>query len=196
MNKYNDRRKRRKAFLGAIISAVAAIGSAVASGIAANKRAKAQQNANQLQNEAQLKQNQLIEQTANRNAGIQTAANLTQSYNNAPELEQEFKDKFLRYGGRVKTKRRKAALGTSDISSIGNAVAGLTSAGFGIANAVQASKYLPVSAGQAIIQARPNSYSGRQVGEGDDASNYRNRSTKPTILGYRQARYGSKRCCS
>ena len=88
-------RPRRKAFIGAAIGAAAGIGSSIFGAIQQRK--------------AQQKQFNLQQNTQAREAGLQSATNLTQAYANYNELDKEFQDRFLRYGG-----RRKAELGTEE----------------------------------------------------------------------------------
>ena len=88
-------RPRRKAWIGAAIGAAASIGSAI---FGASQQRKAQQKQLALQRNAQA-----------REAGIQSAMNLTQAYANYDELDEEFRNRFFRYGG-----RRKAEAGTEE----------------------------------------------------------------------------------
>ena len=124
LNNYLNR-PRNKAFLGSIISGVIGIGSSI---FGAAK-----------QKEAQREQYRLQQNTQFRNTGLTNAANLTQAYTNADELDEEFRNRFLRYGG-----RRKAETGTqtdsggwkwsdSDTSAL---ISGLGSAGSNIATAM------------------------------------------------------------
>lgn len=97
--------KRRKAFLGAAISAIAGL---TASAISASGQKKAQEQQYALQ-----RQSEAI------NRSFTSSANLTQAFANADELDKEFRGRFLSYGG-----RRKAAWGKADttalINSLGN----------------------------------------------------------------------------
>ena len=94
LNNYLNR-PRRKAWIGAAIGAAASIGSAI---FGASQQRKAQQ-----------KQLALQRNTQAREAGIQSAMNLTQAYANYDELDEEFRNRFFRYGG-----RRKAEAGTEE----------------------------------------------------------------------------------
>ena len=94
LNNYLNR-PRKKAWIGAAIGAAASIGSAI---FGASQQRKAQQ-----------KQLALQRNTQAREAGIQSAMNLTQAYANYDELDEEFRNRFLRYGG-----RRKAEAGTEE----------------------------------------------------------------------------------
>lgn len=100
------KRPRKKAWIGAAIGAAVGIGSAI---FGASKQKKAQ--------EEQFRLQQTMEA---RNVGLTSAANLTQAYANSDELNKEFRNRFLRCGG-----RRKAAWGAEDttalINSLGNA---------------------------------------------------------------------------
>ena len=89
LNNYLNR-PRNKAWLGAAIGAAVGIGSAI---FGASKQKKAQQKQYALQNNTQY-----------RNTGLTSAANMTQTFANANELDEEFRNRFLRYGGRRKAK--------------------------------------------------------------------------------------------
>lgn len=99
-------RPRRKAWLGTAITTAISLGSSLL-GASAKKRAQEEQY--RLQAQAQARQ-----------TAYQSAQNLNQSYANAGDLNEEFQNRFLRYGG-----RRKAKWGTADttalISALGNA---------------------------------------------------------------------------
>ena len=110
INNYYSR-PRQKAWLGAAIGAAVGISSAI---FGASKQKKAQ--------EQQMKLQQAMEA---RNVGLTSAANLTQAYSNSDELNEEFRNRFLRYGG-----RRKAAWGAEDTTDLINS---LGSAGSNIA---------------------------------------------------------------
>lgn len=81
---------RKKAWLGAAIGAAVGIGSAIFS---SSEQKKAQEQQYALQRAAEA-----------RNTGLQGAANLTQAYANSDELDREFRNRFLLYGGRRKAK--------------------------------------------------------------------------------------------
>lgn len=81
---------RRRAWLGAAIGAAVGIGSTL---FGASKQKKAQEQQYALQRNAQ-----------ERNIGLQSAANLTQAYANSDEVDREFRNRFLLYGGRRKAK--------------------------------------------------------------------------------------------
>ena len=110
LNNYLNR-PRQKAWLGAAIGAAVGIGSAI---FGASKQKKAQ--------EQQFKLQQAMEA---RNVGLTSAANLTQAYSNSDELNEEFRNRFLRCGG-----RRKAKWGAEDTTALINS---LSSAGSNIA---------------------------------------------------------------
>ena len=113
-------RPRRKAFVGSIISGVIGIGSSI---FGAAKQKEAQREQYRLQRNAEL-----------RNTGLTSAANLTRTFANADELDEEFRNRFLRCGG-----RRKAENGGGwkwsdfDTSAL---ISGLGSAGSNIATAM------------------------------------------------------------
>ena len=124
LNNYLNR-PRKKAWLGAAIGAAVGIGSSI---FGASRQKKAQEQQYALQRNMEI-----------RNTGLTSAANLTQAYANADELNEEFRNRFLRYGG-----RRKAETGTqtdtggwkwsdSDTSAL---ISGLSSAGSNIATAM------------------------------------------------------------
>lgn len=151
-NYYNN---RRKAWLGAAIGGAIGIGTAIFG--AYNQR------------KAQLKQFALQRNTQERNTGLQNAANLTQAFANSDELDREFRNRFLSYGG-----RRKAEGGTetkvetpaktgykwtdSDTDSL---ISGLSSAGQNIVNST-------------IATVSPNGYNPQAIkpfiNENDDKS--------------------------
>ena len=97
MNNYLNR-PRRKAWIGAAIGAAVGIGSAI---FGASKQKKAQEQQYALQRNME-----------SRNTGLTSAANLTQAYANADELDKEFRNRFMRYGG-----RKKAAWGAEDTAA-------------------------------------------------------------------------------
>ena len=119
LNNYLNR-PRNKAWLGAAIGAAVGLGSTIFGAIT-SKNAQAKQYALQRNMEA-------------RNAGITGAGNLTQAYANSDELDKEFRNRFLRYGG-----RRKAEGGggykwsSSDTDAL---ISGVGSAGNNFATAV------------------------------------------------------------
>lgn len=113
LNNYLNR-PRKKAWIGTAIGAAVGIGSAI---FGASKQKKAQEQQYALQRNMQL-----------RNTGLTSAANLTQAYANADELDEEFRNRFLRYGG-----RKKAAWGAEDTTALINS---LGSAGSNIATAM------------------------------------------------------------
>lgn len=87
LNNYLNR-PRKKAWIGAAISAAVGIGSSI---FGASRQKKAQEQQFRLQRNMEL-----------RNAGLTSAANLNQTFANANELDEEFKNRFLRCGGRRK----------------------------------------------------------------------------------------------
>lgn len=105
LNNYFNR-PRKKAWIGTAISAAIGIGSTI---FGASKQKKAQEQQYAMQRAAEA-----------RNTGLTSAANLTQAYANADELDREFKSRFMKMGG-----RKKCAWGAEDttalISSLGNA---------------------------------------------------------------------------
>lgn len=110
INNYFNR-PRRKAWIGAAIGAAVGIGSAI---FGASKQKKAQEQQYALQRNMEA-----------RNTGLTSAANLTQAYTNADELDKEFRNRFMRCGG-----RRKAKWGAEDTAALINS---LGSAGSNIA---------------------------------------------------------------
>lgn len=89
LNNYLNR-PRKKAWVGAAIGAAVGIGSAL---FGASKQKRAQEKQYRLQRNMEL-----------RNTGLTSASNLTQAFSNANELDEEFRNRFLRYGGRRKAK--------------------------------------------------------------------------------------------
>ena len=141
MKKYRDRRK--KAFIGAIVGAVGSIAGGIIGASKAKKQAKAQAEAARIQAQnqqaaidqqmanaqaqidanyeqqlaqvrAQEELNKEQNQLAAQKIGIQDAQSLTQSYGNQAELNNEFKNRFAKFGGKFKCGgRKKAEIGTS-----------------------------------------------------------------------------------
>ena len=110
LNNYFNR-PRKKAWIGAAIGAAVGIGSAI---FGASKQKKAQEQQMRLQRNME-----------SRNTGLTSAANLTQVYANADELDKEFRSRFMRMGG-----RKKCAWGAEDTTALINS---LGSAGSNIA---------------------------------------------------------------
>lgn len=113
LNNYFNR-PRKKAWIGAAIGAAVGIGSAIF-GASRQKKAQEQQYAMQRAAEA-------------RNTGLTSAANLTQAYANADELDREFRSRFMRMGG-----RKKCGWGAEDTTALINS---LGSAGSNIATSI------------------------------------------------------------
>lgn len=119
LNNYLNR-PRNKAFLGSIISGAIGIGTSI---FGAAKQKEAQRQQYRLQRNMEL-----------RNTGLTSAANLIKAYSNADELDEEFKNRFYRYGG-----RRKAEEGggykwsSSDTDAL---ISGLGSAGSTLATSL------------------------------------------------------------
>ena len=141
MRKYRDRRK--KAFIGAAISAATSIANMFIGNAKAKKQAEAQAKAARIQAEnqqaaidqqmanqqaqidanyeqqlaqvkAQEELNKEQNQLAAQKIGIQDAQSLTQAYGNQAELNNEFKNRFAKFGGKFKCGgRKKAETGTS-----------------------------------------------------------------------------------
>ena len=113
-------RPRKKAWAGAAIDAAVGIGSAI---FGASQQKKAQEQQFRLQRNMEL-----------RNAGLTSSANLNRVFANADELDEEFRNRFLRCGG-----RRKAEDGggfkwsSSDTDAL---IGGLGSAGSSFATAL------------------------------------------------------------
>lgn len=188
---YKDRiQNRKKAFLGtalAIGGLVTGVASSIFGGINARKQQELAQEQARLQAEAQAKQNKAIEQAADTKAGMQTASSLTNYYANENELTSEFRNRFMRCGG----KRKKAKLGASDITAIGNIASGLINTGFTAANTASLTT-TPVSPGQAVLQAHAYEFKPKEAATNNEAV-YANRDTKPSILGYKQAKCGGRK---
>ena len=119
LNNYLNR-PRKKAWIGTAIGAAVGIGSAI---FGASKQKKAQEQQYALQRNMQL-----------RNTGLTSAANLTQAYANADELDEEFRNRFLRYGGRKKAEDGGGyKRSSSDTDAL---ISGLGSAGSSFATAL------------------------------------------------------------
>lgn len=122
MKTYNDR-KKKKAFLGALIGAgISLVGNAVGGAISAKKQKAAQKQ--ELANQRAIAE--LQKSAQKEQAGIQTAQNLTNYYADSYNREQEFMNRFKQYkcGG-----RKKAKWGTNDtvstINVVGDAASGI-----------------------------------------------------------------------
>ena len=113
LNNYFNR-PRKKAWIGAAIGAAVGIGSAI---FGASRQKKAQEQQYAMQRNTEL-----------RNTGLTSAANLTQAYANADELDKEFRSRFMRMGG-----RKKCAWGAEDTTALIN---GLGSAGSSIVSSI------------------------------------------------------------
>lgn len=84
------KRPRRKAFLGIASAVIGGVG-AIANIVGGIKQRQAQQNQMYAQANAER-----------RKQGIESASAYTQAYTNSDELSREFRERFLRYGGRRK----------------------------------------------------------------------------------------------
>lgn len=124
LNNYFNR-PRKKAWVGTAIGlGVNLLGSF----FGANAQKKAQERQYALQRAAEA-----------RNTGLTSAANLTQAYANADELDKEFRSRFMRMGG-----RKKCAWGAEDttalINGLGNAGSSIVTSIIG--NAQQRANYV------------------------------------------------------
>lgn len=119
LNNYFNR-PRKKAWIGAAIGAAVGIGSSI---FGASRQKKAQEQQFRLQRNMEL-----------RNTGLTSAANLNQTFANANELDEEFKNRFLRCGGRVKAEDGGGfKWSSSDTDAL---ISGLGDAGSNIATAL------------------------------------------------------------
>lgn len=84
------KRPRRKAFLGIASAVIGGVGT-IANIVGGMKQRQAQQNQMYAQANAER-----------RKQGIESASAYTQAYANSDELSREFRERFLRYGGRRK----------------------------------------------------------------------------------------------
>lgn len=205
MAQYRDR-KRKKAFIGAIIGAVGAIAGGIISASKSKKQVEAQDEATRIQTQNQ--QNAINQQMENAQAqidanyqqqlaqakaqeelnkqqnelsaqkvGIQSAQSLTQAYGNTADINKEFKNRFMRYGGRKKCKcggKQKAKFGWGDVAGTVSGVGSIvTSAMTPTANVAtgkldysQRLEYHdPVVANLEVDKSIANSYTGKQVGQ-------------------------------
>lgn len=113
LNNYFNR-PRKKAWVGAAVGAAVGIGSAI---FGASNQKKVQEQQYAMQRATEL-----------RNTGLTSAANLTQAYANADELDKEFRSRFMRMGG-----RKKCGWGAEDTTALINS---LGSAGSNIATSI------------------------------------------------------------
>lgn len=116
LNNYFNR-PRKKAWVGAAIGAAVGIGSTIFGAIRQKK--------------AQEQQYALQQNTQYRNTGLTSAANMTQSFANVDELDKEFRNRFMRMGG-----RRRFEGGGWTIADIDALISGLGSAGSNIATSL------------------------------------------------------------
>lgn len=205
MKQYKDR-KRKKAFIGAIIGAVGSVAGGIINANKAKQQAEAQaaaariqtqnqqaainqQMANQqaaidaqykqqlAQVEAQEKLNKEQNELAAQKIGIQNAQSLTQAFGNTADINKEFKNRFMRYGGKKKCKcggRKKAKYGWNDVagtvsgigSVITSAMTPTSTAMPGRLNYSQRLQYHePVVADLTVDKSIANTYTGKQVGQ-------------------------------
>lgn len=199
MKRYRDRRK--KAFIGTIINTVQGMANGIAGGIAAQKQAEAQmqtmkieyenqQNAIDQQNanaqaqidanyqqqlaqvKAQEKLNKEQNQLAAQKIGIQDAQSLTQVYGNKAELNNEFKNRFAKYGGKFKCGgRKKANLGVAlgILTGSGGAIqAGMTPSNVSAMKLDYSDRleyHDPVVADLEVDKSIAKGYTGKQAGQ-------------------------------
>lgn len=205
MKQYKDR-KREKAFLGSIIGAVGGVVGGIIGRKKAKKQAAAQAEAARIQTlnqqnainqqmanqqaaidaqykqqlaqvEAQEELNKQQNELAAQKVGIQNAQGLTQAFGNTADIDKEFKNRFMRYGGKKKCKcggRQKAKFGLDDVAETINGVGNIvTSAMTPTANVAtgkldysQRLQYHdPVVANLEIDKSIADSYTGKQVGQ-------------------------------
>lgn len=124
--------------------------------------------------EAQEKLNQEQNELSAQKVGIQSAQSLTQAYGNTADINKEFKNRFMRYGGKKKCKcggRQKAWFGIASAidSGIGNIISAATAQTGAPAYKLDYSQRLkyhdPVVANLEVDKSIANSYTGKQVGQ-------------------------------
>jgi hypothetical protein len=124
--------------------------------------------------EAQEKLNQEQNELSAQKVGMQSAQSLTQAFGNTADIDKEFKNRFMRYGGRKKCKcggRKKAWLGIASAidSGIGNVISAATAQTGVPAYKLDYSGRLkyhdPVVANLEVDKSIANSYTGKQVGQ-------------------------------
>ena len=204
MKKYRDRYKRNEAFLGTIIDTVGGIFSGIIGANKAKKQAKAQAEAARIQTEnqqaainqqmanqqaqidanyeqqlaqvkAQEELNKEQNQLAAQKIGIQDAQSLTQVYGNQAELNNEFKNRFAKFGGKFKCGgRKKAKLGWGDASGIIGGIGSVITSAMTPASSTPAFKldysdrlkyHDPVVADLEVDKSIAKGYTGKQAGQ-------------------------------
>lgn len=124
--------------------------------------------------EAQEKLNQEQNELSAQKVGIQSAQSLTQAFGNTADINKEFKNRFMRYGGKKKCKcggRQKAWFGIASAidSGIGNIISAATAQTGVPAYKLDYSDRLkyhnPVVANLEVDKSIANSYTGKQVGQ-------------------------------
>lgn len=124
--------------------------------------------------EAQEELNKQQNELSAQKVGIQSAQSLTQAYGNTADINKEFKNRFMRYGGKKKCKyggRQKAWFGIASAvdSGIGNIISAATAQTGVPAYKLDYSDRLkyhdPVVANLEVDKSIANSYTGKQVGQ-------------------------------
>lgn len=205
MIQYKDR-KRKKAFIGAIIGAVGSLAGGIIGASKAKKQAQAQAQAARIQTQNQ--QNAINQQMANAQAqinanyeqqlaqvraqeelnkqqnelaaqkvGIQNAQGLTQAFGNTADINKEFKNRFMRYGGRKKCKcggKEKAKYGWGDVAGTVSGIGSIITSAMAPTSTVMPGKldysqrleyHDPVVANLEVDKSIANTYTGKQVGQ-------------------------------
>lgn len=119
--------------------------------------------------EAQEKLNQEQNELSAQKVGIQSAQSLTQAFGNTADIDKEFKNRFMRYGGRKKCKYGWFDIASVVDSGIGNIISAATAQTGVPAHKLDYSGRLkyhnPVVANLEVDKSITNSYTGKQVGQ-------------------------------
>lgn len=124
--------------------------------------------------EAQEKLNQEQNELSAQKVGIQSAQSLTQAFGNTADIDKEFKNRFMKCGGRKKYKcggRKKAWFGiaTAIDSGIGNIISAATAQtgvpAYKLDYSGRLKYHNPVVANLEVDKSIANSYTGKQVGQ-------------------------------
>lgn len=164
--------------------------------------------------EAQEELNKQQNELSAQKIGIQSAQSLTSAYDNTADINKEFKNRFMRCGGRKKYKcggKKKAWLGIASAidSGIGNIISAATAQTGVPAYKLDYSDRLeyhdPVVANLEVDKSIANSYTGKQVGQnnaqyvGTNAVTNNGQNNMPTMRfqagGKKVFRNRSKRKC-
>ena len=228
MNKYKDRNERDKAFIGAIVGAASGLIGGILGAKKAKKQAAAQAQAAKIQainqqnainqqmanaqgqidaNYAQQKAQVEMQEKLNREQndlaaqkiGIQDAQSLSQAYTNQDDLNNEFRNRFARCGGKFRTKAEEGGkFGWNDVSGVisglGSVVNGamtpsVTPTAYKLNYNQRLSYHSPVVADLEVDKTIGNKFTGKQVGQ--NTATYINPTTvvNPSTQNMNQVRF-------